>query len=57
MSETIIYAIIILAYLAYLTVLILIGFITGIIVGFILMVSVSFFTPAFSQEHIDRIWG
>jgi len=54
MSETIIYAIIILAYL---TVLILIGFITGIIVGFILMVSVSFFTPAFSQEHIDRIWG
>lgn len=57
MSETIIYAIIILAYLAYLTVLILIGFITGIIVGFILMVSASFFTPAFSQEHIDRIWG
>ena len=33
------------------------GFIPGIIVGFILMVSVSFFTPAFSQEHIDRIWG
>jgi len=33
------------------------GFIPGLIVGFILMVTVSYFTPRFSQEHIDRIWG
>lgn len=33
------------------------GFVPGIIVGFILMVGVSFFTPGFSQAHIDRIWG
>lgn len=33
------------------------GFIPGLIVGFVLMVAVSYLTPGFSQEHIDRIWG
>ena len=33
------------------------GFIPGIIVGFILMVLVSLFTPGFSKEHIEKIWG
>ncbi len=33
------------------------GFIPGIIVGFLLMILVSYFTPRFSQEHIDRVWG
>jgi SSS family solute:Na+ symporter len=33
------------------------GFIPGLIVGFILIITVSYLTPRFSQEHIDRIWG
>lgn len=33
------------------------GFVPGIIVGFILMITVSYFTPKFSQDHIKRIWG
>jgi hypothetical protein len=33
------------------------GFIPGIIVGFLLMILVSQFTPKFSAEHIQRIWG
>ena len=33
------------------------GFIPGVLVGFILMVIVSIFTPKFSPDHIDRIWG
>ena len=33
------------------------GFIPGIIVGFLLMILVSYFTPRFSAEHIKRVWG
>lgn len=33
------------------------GFIPGIIVGLILMILVSLFTPGFSKEHIEKIWG
>ena len=33
------------------------GFIPGIVVGFLLMVLVSYGTPRFSQEHIKRVWG
>lgn len=33
------------------------GFIPGIIVGLLLMILVSQFTPKFSAEHIQRIWG
>jgi len=33
------------------------GFIPGIIVGFVLMILVSQFTPKFSADHIQRIWG
>ncbi|MCD6399750.1 sodium/proline symporter [candidate division WOR-3 bacterium] len=32
------------------------GFIPGIIVGLILMIVVSMFTPKFSEEHINKIW-
>jgi SSS family solute:Na+ symporter len=33
------------------------GFIPGLIMGFIMMIAVSYITPGFSQEHINRIWG
>ncbi len=33
------------------------GFIPGIIVGFLLMILVSYCTPRFSAEHIKRVWG
>lgn len=33
------------------------GFIPGIIVGFVLMVVVSYATPKFTAQHISRIWG
>ncbi|UCD05584.1 MAG: sodium/proline symporter [candidate division WOR-3 bacterium] len=33
------------------------GFIPGIIVGFLLMVIVSYATAKFSVEHINRVWG
>lgn len=33
------------------------GFIPGLIVGLILMILVSLFTPGFSKEHIEKIWG
>lgn len=33
------------------------GFIPGIIVGFLLMILVSYFTARFSAEHIKRVWG
>jgi sodium/proline symporter len=33
------------------------GFIPGLIVGLILMILVSLFTPGFTKEHIEKIWG
>jgi len=33
------------------------GFIPGIIVGFLLMILVSYATPKFSREHINHVWG
>lgn len=33
------------------------GFIPGIIVGFALMILISLFTPKFSADHIQKIWG
>ena len=33
------------------------GFIPGIVVGFLLMILVSYFTPKFSEDHINRVWG
>jgi SSS family transporter len=33
------------------------GFIPGIIIGFIVMVVVSYLTPPFSEHHIKKIWG
>jgi Na+/pantothenate symporter len=33
------------------------GFIPGVLVGLILIIVISFFTPKFTPEHIERIWG
>lgn len=33
------------------------GFIPGIIVGFVVMIAVSYLTPPFSEQHIKKIWG
>jgi SSS family transporter len=33
------------------------GFIPGIVVGFVVMISVSYLTPPFPEQHIKKIWG
>jgi Na+/pantothenate symporter len=33
------------------------GFIPGVLISLILMIVISFFTPKFSADHTERIWG